>query len=80
MLVKIVLVENQNKKKGLNKELGAQLSRASSLFPVVNAFARMGTILVGKGTLFAKKGITEVNNKGLKALSSSKQRGIKPSA
>ena len=72
MLIKIVLVENQNKN-GQNNELGAQLSQASCLFLVVNAFAR-------KGTLLARKGTTEVNKKGLKALSSSKQRGIKLSA
>ena len=39
MSVKIVLVENQNKKIGQNDELGAQLSQASWLFLVANAFA-----------------------------------------
>ena len=56
------------------------MSQVFCLFPIVNILARKGTILAGKDTLFAKKGIAEANNKGLKALSSSKQRGIKSSA
>ena len=79
MLVKTVLVESKSKN-GQNDELGAQLSQVFCLFPFVKILAKKGTILVEKGTVFARKGTTEVNSKRPKALSSSKQRGIKSSA
>mgnify|MGYP003702915319 CR=1 FL=1 len=65
MLVKIVLIENQNKN-GHYDELGAQLSQASCLSPIAN--------------ILAKKGTTQAVIKGLKALSTSEQRGIEPRA
>ena len=63
-------------KNGQNDELRAQLSQASCLFPIANILARKATLPAKK----KKGGMTEVNNKGRKALSSSKQRGSKPSA
>ena len=61
MLVKIVLAEAQKTKNGQNDELGAQLSQVFFLFPIINIPAR-------KGTVFAIKGKTKANRKGLKAL------------
>ena len=52
------------------------MSQVFCLFPFVKILARKGTLLVRKGTVFARKG----HNKGQKALTSSKQRGIKQSA
>ena len=64
-MVKIVLVENQNKN-GHNDELGARLSQAFCLSPIAN--------------ILAKKGTTHAVIKGRKALLTSEQRGMKPNA
>ena len=52
------------------------MSLVFCLFHFVKILARKGILLVGKGTVFARKG----HHKGRKALTSSKQRAITHSA
>ena len=45
-----------------------------------SVFSPLSTYLPERARYLPEKGTTEANNKGPKALSSSKQRGIEPSA